>query len=130
MTPSLAFFVGVFVWCLVAQHINAFVPRALPVSTARRNLFSMHAFGDTCGQINFDSCVTTFLTAAVKGDPDYVYGAVSSPDWVLPVGAVAVILTAAIPILLRPGEKALDQQRENEATVGSEFNKRKNKDLR
>ena len=41
-------------------------------------------------------------------------GSVNAPDWVIPVGAVAVILTAALPILLRPGEEALDQMREDE----------------
>ena len=83
---------------------------------------------DTCGQFNFDSCF--LLSAATEKGADYVYGAVSAPDWALPLGAVLVILTAALPILLKPGETALDQQRENEAKTGSEFNKRKNKDLR
>ena len=41
-------------------------------------------------------------------------GSVNAPDWVIPVGAAAVILTAALPILLRPGEEALDQMREDE----------------
>eukprot|EP01031_Cornospumella_fuschlensis_P035625 gene35625-43207_t len=70
----------------------------------------------------------TAVSVETKPD-DYVYGAVAAPGWVLPVGCLAVILTAAIPILLRPGESALEQQRKDEATVGSEFNKRKNKDL-
>ena len=67
---------------------------------------------------------------AVESKPDnYVYGAVSAPDWVLPLGAFLVILTAAIPILLRPGEEALDQQRENEKITNNKFNKKQNKDL-
>ena len=57
-------------------------------------------------------------------------GAVAAPSWALPLGAVLVILTAAIPILLKPGEAALEQQRENEAATNSEFNKRKGKGLR
>ena len=76
----------------------------------------------------FDS---SFIQAAAEAKPDdYVYGAVSAPDWALPVGAVLVILTAAVPILLAPGEKALDEQRENEEITNSGFNKRQNKDLR
>eukprot|EP01038_Epipyxis_sp_PR26KG_P008111 gene8111-10986_t len=62
-------------------------------------------------------------------ESSYKYGEVVAPSWVLPVGAVLVILTAAIPILLRPGEKALEQQRENERTTNSKFNKRSGKDL-
>ena len=47
-------------------------------------------------------------TAAVQQKPDdYVYGAVAAPGWALPVGALLAILTAAIPVLLRPGEEAL-----------------------
>ena len=41
-------------------------------------------------------------------------GSVNAPGWVLPVGAFAVIVTAALPILLRPGEEALEQQRIDE----------------
>lgn len=70
------------------------------------------------------------LLSAVEKADGYVYGAVSSPDWVLPLGAFLVILTAGIPILLKPGEEALDEQRENEEKTNNKFNKRKNKDLR
>ena len=132
MAPSLPFVVALLACCLLCT--TAFVLRAPTAAVRSAKLLSMQlsAF-DACGQHLFDTCVSlpsTLLTAAVKGDPDYVYGAVSSPDWVLPVGAIAVILTAAIPILLRPGEAALEQQRDNEAATGSEFNKRKGKDLR
>ncbi len=67
---------------------------------------------------------------AIDTKPDnYEYGAVAAPDWVLPLGAFLVILTAAIPILLKPGEEALDQQRENEKITNNKFNKKQNKDL-
>ena len=127
MAPSRSIVVALLACCLLCT--TAFVLRAPTAAVRSAKLLSMQlsAF-DACGQHLFDTCVSlpsTLLTAAVKGDPDYVYGAVSSPDWVLPVGAVAVILTAAIPILLRPGEAALEQQRDNEAATGSEFNKRK-----
>eukprot|EP01035_Chromulina_nebulosa_P019544 gene19544-25442_t len=69
------------------------------------------------------------LIAEQVKDNDYVYGAVAAPDWILPVGSVLVVLTAAIPVLLKPGEEALNQQRIDETTVGSEFNKKKKKDV-
>ena len=76
----------------------------------------------------FDSAA--LLTAVAEAKPDdYIYGAVAAPSWALPLGAVLAILTAAIPILLRPGEKALDQQRIDEETTNNTFNKRRNKDL-
>jgi hypothetical protein len=50
--------------------------------------------------------VMSSLILAVETKPDgYVYGAVNAPGWVLPVGALVAVLTAAVPILLRPGEK-------------------------
>lgn len=68
--------------------------------------------------------------ASVEAKPDdYVYGAVSAPGWVLPAAAVLAIITAAIPVLLRPGEQALEQQRLDEAKVDNLFNKRRGKDL-
>lgn len=74
----------------------------------------------------------SLLTAVVAEEkPDgYVYGAVAAPSWALPVGAVLAVLTAALPFLLKPGEDALEQQRENESITNSQFNKRKGKDLR
>ena len=60
----------------------------------------------------------------------YVYGAVAAPDFVLPLAAFGIIAIAAVPFLLAPGEEALAQQREDEATKGAGFNQRKNRDLR
>jgi hypothetical protein len=34
-----------------------------------------------------------------------VYGSVNAPAWALPLGAVIVIASAALPALLSPGEK-------------------------
>jgi hypothetical protein len=67
----------------------------------------------------------SLLTAIESKPDDYVYGAVSAPDWVLPAAAVLAILTAAIPILLRPGEKALEEQRNNESITNNKFNKKR-----
>ena len=128
-------FAGVFLLAGIVAVVEGFTSSKKFVSSrfaSPRGVQSLSASlqgMDTCGQFNFDSCFLLSAAASEKG-ADYVYGAVSAPDWALPLGAVLVILTAALPILLKPGEAALDQQRENEAQTGSEFNKRKNKDLR
>ena len=67
----------------------------------------------------------SFVTAVAEAKPDgYVYGAVAAPDWALPVGLVLIIATAAIPLILAPGEKALETQRENEETKGVTFGRK------
>lgn len=67
----------------------------------------------------------TLVTAIAEAKPDgYVYGAVAAPDWALPVGLVLIIATAAIPLLLSPGEKALSEQRANEETKGVTFGRK------
>ena len=69
------------------------------------------------------------LIAVAEAKPDgYTYGAVAAPDWALPLGAFLVVLLAGIPILLAPGEKALDAQRENEATKGVKFGRKPRND--
>ena len=106
---------------------------------------------------DFNSIIVTAIEVAEKAD-DYQYGAVAAPSWALPLGAVLVIATAAIPVLLKPGEEvfydksrlnyvsnwaallsdicqqilsqAIAEQRKNEEIMGSNFNKRKDKDLR
>ena len=67
----------------------------------------------------------SIVTAVAEAKPDgYVYGAVAAPDWALPVGLVLIIATAAIPLILAPGEKALETQRENEETKGVTFGRK------
>merc|ERR1712087_441154 len=64
-----------------------------------------------------------FLTAAtliaeiVDADGERAYGAVDAPAWVLPVLAIGAISTSLLPILLSPGEEALDKMRENEGDL-------------
>lgn len=71
----------------------------------------------------------SFLTAAEK-PAGYEYGAVNAPDWALPLAAVLIIGSAAIPLILAPGEKALEQQRDNEETKGVKFGRKpRNEDL-
>ena len=71
--------------------------------------------------------IASILTAVAEAKPDgYQYGSVAAPDFVLPLGAVLVILTAAIPFLLKPGEEALEQQRIDEETVNNVFGDKNN----
>lgn len=64
-----------------------------------------------------------FLTAAtliaeiVDADGERAYGAVDAPTWVLPVLAIATISTSLLPLLLSPGEEALNNMRENEGDL-------------
>jgi len=58
--------------------------------------------------------VATLLAEIVDAEGERTYGAVDAPGWVLPVGAVVVIGTSLLPILLAPGEKALEKMREDE----------------
>jgi len=63
---------------------------------------------------------------ANAGTGEVKEGDVAAPPWALPVAALATILTSAVPVLLKPGEEALEQQREREKQVGVGFkNKRK-----
>lgn len=134
------------------QHSSAFAP------------LKTRALMKPLAAFDFNSVLLTAVEVAEKAD-DYQYGAVAAPSWALPLGAVLVIFTAAIPVLLKPGEevyhqhaflsffnslvfisnlalilialfriftnlKAIAEQRKNEEIMGSNFNKRKNKDLR
>ena len=53
---------------------------------------------------DMNSIIVTAMEVVEKAD-DYQYGAVAAPSWALPLGAVLVIFTAAIPVLLKPGEE-------------------------
>lgn len=106
---------------LVASLATA---QALLIGASRRPQFKLHAFGlnhvsDTLQH------ATSMLNAVVEAKPDgYVYGAVAAPDFALPLGLVLIIGTAAIPLLLNPGEKALEQQRLDEETRGVKFGRK------
>uniref|UniRef100_A0A7S0ANN8 Uncharacterized protein n=1 Tax=Minutocellus polymorphus TaxID=265543 RepID=A0A7S0ANN8_9STRA len=58
--------------------------------------------------------------AAVAESDDYEYGAVDAPIGLAWAAGVFAILTAAVPVLLQSGEKALEQQRLDE---GGSFGK-------
>jgi hypothetical protein len=65
------------------------------------------------------------VLAVAEAKPDsYQYGAVAAPGWVLPVAAVLAIATAAaIPVFLKPGQEALEQQRTVEKDTNNKFGK-------
>ena len=52
--------------------------------------------------------------AAVAESDDYEYGAVDAPIGIAWAAGVFAIITAAVPVLLQSGEKALEQQRIDE----------------
>lgn len=51
--------------------------------------------------------------------------AVEAPGWVVPVGGIAAIGTALLPVLLAPGEEAFNRQQDDEDKVSSQFGKRR-----
>jgi hypothetical protein len=68
---------------------------------------------------------SNLVLAVTEAKPDsYQYGAVNAPGWVLPLAAVLAIATAAaIPIFLKPGQEALEQQRNVEKDTNNKFGK-------
>jgi hypothetical protein len=63
----------------------------------------------------------TLLAEIIDGDGERVYGAVDAPGWVAPVGGIAVIATALLPVLLAPGDDAFRRQQADEQEVKSKF---------
>jgi hypothetical protein len=78
---------------------------------------------------NFNSFLTAVVETSKKVPDDYVYGQVNAPPFVLPLAAVAIIAFAAVPFLLTSGEKALEQQREDEESTNSQFGRNRKKDV-
>jgi hypothetical protein len=70
--------------------------------------------------------------AAVAVEDNYEYGAVDAPIGIAVAAGLLAILTAAVPVLLSPGEKAFEEMRErDEKTFGTKdssvLDKRKKK---
>ena len=57
------------------------------------------------------------VSLAAETAEEYEYGAVDAPIGLAVGAGILAILTAAVPILLRPGEKALDEMREREGNA-------------
>jgi hypothetical protein len=101
---------SLLVLAVVCCAAHGFRPALRPASASR----STH--------LNSLASLQSLLTAVAEVKPDgYVYGAVAAPDFVLPLAAVLAVLTAAIPVLLKPGEKALEDQRNDEQTTNNVF---------
>jgi hypothetical protein len=65
------------------------------------------------------------VSFAAEATDEYEYGSVNAPIGLAVGAGIVAILTAAVPVLLRPGEKALDEMRERE---GNAFGTGKTKD--
>merc|ERR1719183_1743936 len=63
----------------------------------------------------------SLLADIVDASGERVYGAVDAPSWVAPVGGIAVIATALLPVLLAPGEEAFNRQQGDEEKVSNQF---------
>ena len=46
-------------------------------------------------------------------------GKVDAPGWILPVGAILVIGTALLPVVLSQGEEAFDDIKERDSAAGT-----------
>jgi hypothetical protein len=57
------------------------------------------------------------VSLAAETAEEYEYGAVDAPIGLAIGAGILAILTAAVPVLLRPGEKALDEMREREGNA-------------
>ena len=67
------------------------------------------------------------LTVSCAACSQRVYGAVDAPSWVAPVGGIAVIATALLPVLLAPGEEAFTRQQGDEEKVANQFGRDRRK---
>eukprot|EP00546_Thalassionema_frauenfeldii_P006656 CAMPEP_0178913060 /NCGR_PEP_ID=MMETSP0786-20121207/10624_1 /TAXON_ID=186022 /ORGANISM="Thalassionema frauenfeldii, Strain CCMP 1798" /LENGTH=134 /DNA_ID=CAMNT_0020585743 /DNA_START=79 /DNA_END=483 /DNA_ORIENTATION=+ len=63
------------------------------------------------------------LAALAEEADNYEYGAVDAPIGLAWGAGILAILTAGVPVLLQGGEKALEQQRLDEASRGATFGK-------
>ena len=120
----------IFIVLITINNVYGFSNSLLQNKMVNRNKISMININDIDFQfLNKYSLLLSKIETSKTVPDDYVYGQVSAPGWVLPVAAVAVIAIAAVPILLSSGEKALEQQRVDEETTGSQFGKNRKKDV-
>ena len=114
------------IFCLAATTAFAFIvqkPTITPATRLEAGRFDPLGLANeavTSGEKA--AAVTTTFAAAVAASPlvavaegdDYEYGAVDAPIGIAWAAGVLAILTAAVPVLLQSGEKALEQQRIDE----------------
>eukprot|EP00968_Pinguiococcus_pyrenoidosus_P022225 scaffold3071_cov253-Pinguiococcus_pyrenoidosus.AAC.5 len=72
----------------------------------------------TAGLLQLTAAAAPLVALAQEMDNDEIaYGTVEAPGWVLPVVALLTIsLTAAVPILLQPGDDAAREMQERDAS--------------
>lgn len=108
----------VFLLCLLAGAVTAFVPKA--ASTARP--FALHAspFENIEAKIAGASAfimanIPSIVLAVAEVDDDYEYGKVDAPIGLAVGAGILAILTALLPIALQGGEKAFEEIKERDA---------------
>ena len=98
---------------LLAASANAFVASRAPLPSSTRAAASPSMLLSPDQQL----AAMTLLAEVIDSDGERIYGAVDAPGWVAPVGALAAIGTALIPVLLAPGQEAFEGQRVDEQKV-------------
>ncbi|KAL9180773.1 hypothetical protein ACHAXT_011226 [Thalassiosira profunda] len=106
---------------LAASSASAFVapgPSAAPKSALAATSSDLERFTNTA-TVAAATVATTLVTsplAALAAEDDYEYGAVNAPGGIgLAAGlGVLAILTAAVPVILAPGEDAFNEMKERD----------------
>jgi hypothetical protein len=128
MTPSKSLIL-LFLAALASVTVG-FSPRL----TARRPAMKLEAVSKAQLERKIASATAAVMTVGIPlivraVEDDYEYGAVDAPIGLAVGAGVLAILTAAIPVLLAPGEEALEEMRKNEGnrfgTGESLLNKKK-----
>ena len=116
------------IFCLAATSASAFTvqkPATPPVTRLEAGKFDplgLAAEEDVTSSSSKAVAISTAFAATLAASPlaavaegdDYEYGAVDAPVGIAWAAGVLAILTAAVPVLLQSGEKALEQQRIDE----------------
>ena len=97
-----------FTFASLLISVRAFLPSSNMLPQPRMSSTKMKA-------LPFTELTNSILSQAAEemtGPPLDTYGTVDAPGWVLPLGALLVISTAAlIPLALKPGAEAFEEER-------------------
>mmetsp|Transcript_13773 Transcript_13773/g.28438 ORF Transcript_13773/g.28438 Transcript_13773/m.28438 type:complete len:144 (-) Transcript_13773:466-897(-) len=114
--------------CFRPTVVQAFAPPTPTRSTTPTTALSMTAKGPawmaslsaTAAVVAANIPAVVYAAVDALEDDSYEYGKVDAPIGLALGGGILAILTAAVPVLLAPGEEALEEMRENEGyTFGS-----------